>query len=221
MLLTDSTWRWVRSEPATPRTADAHGQFWRALIWWLSTAADGKPVEVQLDRDVYTVGDTARIAALVRDAAFEPVADADVTAVISGPGDPRAEVRCYPVGDTPGRYEGAFSVPAEGAYKVELRASRRGASLGEAAAEFAAEPAVVEYRHPELNRALLSEIARRTGGKVVRPDEVGQVAAALPIEGRTVRLRTIWQPTRTWPFLLAFLVLAGLDWGLRRRWGLG
>ncbi len=221
VLLTDTTWRWARSEQATSESAGAHGEFWRALVWWLSTATGGKPVEVQLDRDVCTVGDTVRVMALVRDASFEPVADASVTATVRVPGGGDAEVACSPVGDSPGRYEGAFRVPAEGAYQVELQASRAGVSLGTAVAEFAAEPPVVEYRHPELNSGLLEEVARRTGGQIIEPGNASQGAAGIPTEGRTIRTRALWQPTRTWPFFLVFLLLAGLDWGLRRRWGLG
>lgn len=234
-LATDSTWRWVRSEHAGQQSAAAHGSFWRALIWWLATIEAERGVSVQLDRDTYTVGAAVRLVVTVRDDDFTPVSDARVTAVIAAPDGSEHEVACYAVPDAPGRYEGTYRAAAQGAHKLTVKASppagRQGAGtadLGSASREFAVEPQVEEFRHPEMNRPLLEEVAERSGGAYLPLDRVGELAdligpraqemaAAQPPLPAARRVRL----AHTWPYLVLFMVLAALDWGLRRRWGLG
>lgn len=218
---TDSTWRWVRSEHATEQTRAAHAKFWRALVWWLSTIEAERGVSVQLNRDTYAAGDAVRIAVTVRDEAFAPVGDAQVTATVKQPDGSEHQVACYPVPDAPGRYEGTYRTSAEGAHKVSVQAKRGGTNLGSAEREFAVEPQAEEFRRPEMNEPLLEEIARRTGGAYVPLSRMGELADLIQAQPREITLSRRLRLAHLWPYLALFLALAALDWGLRRRWGVG
>jgi len=218
---TDSTWRWVRSEHAGEQSAAAHAALWRALIWWLATIEAEHGVLVQLDRDTYTVGDAVRIVVTVRDQDFAPVSDAQVTAVVQRPDGAKDQVNCYAVPDASGRYEGTYRTGADGTHKLTVKAQRGAADLGSAAREFAVEPQVEEFRHPEMNRGLLEDVARRTRAAYLPLSRVAELPKLIQPQPRRIASAERTGLAHTRPYLLLFLALAALDWGLRRRWGVG
>jgi hypothetical protein len=66
----------------------------------------------------------------------------------------------------------------------------------------------------------MEEIARRTGGKVITPAELGALAGELP-KLRVPLMETVTRPLwhTPWFFVFALACLIA-EWGLRRRRGL-
>jgi hypothetical protein len=82
------------------------------------------------------------------------------------------------------------------------------------------DPYSVEFRRPDVDLAALREIAARTGGRMLRPHEIGAWAAGLGLRPREA---TLTGRLDLWASLWLFLPLLGvlsLEWVLRKRWGL-
>jgi hypothetical protein len=78
---------------------------------------------------------------------------------------------------------------------------------------------VMESFHTEQNRELLERLAASTGGRYWRPQQLGELARAIPYSAAGV---TVQQTEELWnmPIIfLALLALRGGEWLLRRRWG--
>ncbi len=73
-----------------------------------------------------------------------------------------------------------------------------------------------ELRHPEADHVSLSDLAARTGGQVLLPDQLGRLAELLP---NRERRRVLEQAESLWDTPLALLLLIGLltvEWVGRR-----
>jgi hypothetical protein len=216
-LLARGWYRWQLSEHATEASRQAYQRLFAGLARWLVQRTNDRPVRAVLSRDVCAQGEIARLTVEVSDDTFEPVPDARVTVKITGPGGEQP-LTLTPVGGAPGRYEGAFAPGQAGTFKLGVVAQREGKTLGQDELRLVVEPRSVEQERPEQNVALLRELARSTGGRYFRPNEMAPLAAALP-RGSTVSSHwTVREPWRTGWILAALIALAGLDWGLRRRW---
>lgn len=108
----------------------------------------------------------------------------------------------------PGRYQGAFPLWGKGRYQVTAVAGGEGRSE-RATAGFAV-PYSPEYLRFRSNPVVLEEIARKTGGRLLRPDEEG--------EEIFVKERKPKETTRSVMdiFLLLLAIAVPLDVGFRR-----
>ena len=78
----------------------------------------------------------------------------------------------------------------------------------------------VEFRDPGVDRAALTALSRRTGGALLEADAAVEWAAGHPLPVRETVLAgrlDLW--ASPW-LLLPLLGLLGLEWALRKRWGL-
>jgi uncharacterized membrane protein len=219
--LSDSTYRWVFSKDATPASRLGHGLFWAGVVAWLTTPPNRSPVALETDRDVYESGDTARVIVQVIDPGFGPVSGAEVSVSASGPGGATTRLQLAEVAGARGRYEAGLATGAPGSVTLTARAGLRGRGLGGDSRPIVVEPARRELADPAQDVGLLRALADASGGAYVsadRTDTIAQVMRPAPVvrEGRTP---CPW--ARSLPGLAAFLALAGLDWLLRRLWGVG
>jgi hypothetical protein len=77
-----------------------------------------------------------------------------------------------------------------------------------------------EFRALVPNRALMEDIAKRTGGEVVSPDRLDALVRQMP-ERRAPVNENVTEPLWHTPivFVIALAFFLG-EWGLRRRFGL-
>ena len=217
----DSSWRWALSDASTDETARIHAAFWRRVFLWLATRENDQPVRLALDRDVCAVGKPVRIIADVSGDDFAPVSDAVVSADVVGPSKAGQKLELPAVQAAAGRYEAAYRPLAPGDYRVTVTAERDGRRLGQDQRDLAAQAEVEEYRTPVLNRPLLEALAERTGGEYVPVGQAERLGSAPALTPTSVTTFSLSHWARTWPFLAIVVLVAGLDWGLRRRWGAG
>ncbi len=215
-ITSDTTFHWIFSEYATDASARVHAAFWHRAIRWLSTSTNDRPLSIALDKPACTVGERVRIIATVLDEEFAPVADARVTATVTGSNKKKTTVRCHPTGDA-GRYEGSFRPTTPGKHTVRVAAKQGDEQLGSESDEFVAHTELAELRDVRLNRRLLQRIAAVTGGKYYDASAAQEAMAQAPEPVTAAGYRRV-SLTRSWPYLLLVLLLCGLDWGLRRRW---
>jgi len=126
-----------------------------------------------------------------------------------------------PSGREPGLYEAVFVPRETGGYLAEaIVTGENGAEVGRAEAGWTSDPAAEEFRSLRPNRALMEEIAKRSGGEIVSADALGSFTRALPNRKAPITetwTSPLWHQAGVFLFALACFVA---EWGLRRRRGL-
>ena len=223
-LLVGDLWRWDMQRP-DPLASDL-GAAWRQLLRWL--VADVPPrVALEAERDSGRGDVTLR--AVVRDAAFEAVHNADVSLTVEGPerGErEEREVRAEPSAEAPGTWLAPFRPRAAGPYRARFAArAEDGRPLGagpsdQVYAGWVHEPATAEFRSLAPDIEGLEALAQRTGGSLLEPSGLVAFVEKLVHEDVPIteeELDPLWH--RWWVLALALLCLC-TEWGLRRFRGL-
>jgi uncharacterized membrane protein len=215
-LTVDSSWKWSFGEAAEGRGNQAYLRFWKNAFRWLVKDPSMSRVLVDTPRENYGLGDTVRVVVRARDTGFAPLARADVTAVVEGPGG-----RTVLEGITTADGEVALELPAadRGAHRVSATVRHRGEEVGEAQTVYA-----VTTRDPELDEVIPDEgflrwLAASVDGTLHGPGVLGAPLRDAD-SGRVVwdrRETALWRA----PALMAWIALfAGAAWIVRRRAGL-
>jgi hypothetical protein len=210
-------WRW--SMRRGDRERDDPAQAWRQMTHWLVNDVPRR-VEVRVD----STGDPSQpvqIVATARDEGYLPLDNAAVELNIEPlSGEPftlKAEMDDL----QSGTYRAPYWSRQPGGYRVRaVVTSADGSHVGTAQSGWTAQSGAAEFRDLRLNRKLLEEIAKQTGGEVIRQDRLDQFAADLPTRKVPVTetwVYPIWH--RPWVMMLAMLCLC-CEWGLRRWKGL-
>ena len=216
-------WRWGLK--SAEEQADL-ARFWRQLTRWLVTD-NVLQVELQTEKQ----GETTQLKVIARDKSYQPVdlAQSRITIQrVSKLGDESddggfEEVTVYaePVSDMPGHFVSEFQARDAGAYLASVEVTdSEGAVLGTAEAGWVLDPAADEFRSLEPNRALLENLASKTGGQVLGFSELGQLNDLLarnPAPVTEVYTTPLWH--KSWWFM-AILVCFLLEWAARRLRGL-
>jgi uncharacterized membrane protein len=211
----EGAWRWRMGLPSDDRTYET---FWRQAVRWLAVQAPGR---VHLEVGPLDTGTGAPLVVRVVDEEYEPVADAGVTVRVREPGGTTRSIAAVPDAREPGTYRATFLPAGDGVHTFEAEATAAGRTLGRHEIARLAGGADPELVDPRRNDAVLQRLAEATGGALLQGraiDEVGQRirdAVATPV-ARTVQ-RDLWH--NPWTFML-IVALLGLEWALRRRWGL-
>jgi hypothetical protein len=214
LLAARDSWRW-RMHADVALDDRVHELFWRRLLRWLARDVPGQ-VEVQARPSPAGPGQTVILDAQVRDAAWQPIPHARVSALLT---TPLGEIRTRALAPVPGRdrgFAGAFTAAAPGAHEL-LVSVRAGEEDVAGSGGFLVDPHGEEFRNAGLDEALLRRIAVATGGSYRHLDSpqalAERVLATAPSGER-------WQRVALWnapALLLALLALACGEWWLRRR----
>ena len=216
----DSVWRWRR---VGERYFD---QFWVQAVRYLveGRLMGGKRRgRIATDRDVYGVGSRIVVTARLYDSAFDPLTDPTVLAVVRPPTPaPPVEMELRQVANRPGHYEGSVIAGEVGPAGIEITLpDARGGQPVRLTRQVTIEPPRVEFRDPRLNRALLTDLAERSGGRYLEIDEVDRVAEMLPDRQETIVVRepprNLWD---TWRLVALVVALLTVEWAVRKRFRL-
>jgi hypothetical protein len=119
-----------------------------------------------------------------------------------------------------GYYRATLDPMPPGDYAVtasEVTASGSGIS---GATTFSVTPVSVEFLNTSRDPAVLAEIARTTRGAYLEASAVGDLAARLhPVEQRVER-KDVHELRGSVVILIGIVVLLGVEWILRKGWGL-
>jgi hypothetical protein len=141
---------------------------------------------------------------------------------VLGAADTKAlDLTAEPSETEPGAYEVSYVAREAGAYLIDSTVTQAdGQIAGHSAAGWTADPAAEEFRALKPNRALLEQIARRTGGQVVAMADLPKFVAKLPERGAPIT-ESVAEPLWRLPSVFGFALACFLaDWGLRRWRGL-
>jgi uncharacterized membrane protein len=211
----EATWRWKMQRPLDDRLFDT---FWRQAARWLSAPA---PDPVALDMGAEPQPDRpSTLSVLVRDERFEPIRDAAVEIAVRDERGGQEILRATLQDAAKGRYTTDWRPPSAGLFRLSATARRAGARLASAERAVYAGAADLETADPGRQDEVLQRLAETTGGRLVTPAEVSLLGSLLRerAEAATVpTLRELWHGPSTF---LALIALLGVEWTLRRRWGL-
>jgi uncharacterized membrane protein len=212
------TWRWQMSEPLGD---PAHDLFWQQLLRWLIAESPG-PVTASMPARLLADNGQVQISAQVRNAQFQPSADAEVTAHVVGPGGVNTMVDLTPSANTPGVYQGDWTAEKPGTYLAEVSASPatdQSDPLGSDVLTFQREDGVAESFHTGQNRQLLEQLADETGGRYWKATDLKNLPRDISYSEAGISVRSTKE---LWDMPVVFLLLLGLpllEWLLRRKWG--
>ncbi|MFM9966327.1 MAG: glutamine amidotransferase [Planctomycetaceae bacterium] len=213
-LLVGDLWRWNLKR--TDHSESDLEKSWRQTVRWLVSDVPGR-VEVESRRS--STGSTPAVQVLVRarDAQFEPLDNANVALHVQTPDGHKIELVAESSDRSPGQYEALFAPRAPGVYRATITVTAADSSeVGQREIGWTVEPQTEEFRTLAVNRPLLDQLAKQTGGEVISADGLDQFVSSLP--NRKIPVTETW----TYPlwhqssvFLLAISCLIG-EWGLRR-----
>ncbi|GHT47179.1 membrane protein [Planctomycetales bacterium] len=212
----DSTYRWHLAG-----FDEEHRLFWRQIILWLAKMEAGMDGTcwMTLESNHLMPGDTAKFQIFLRTSEGEDLKNFKAKATVLKPDNNTETVELVNEDGTP---SGSFrSTDFSGDYTINVEAAI-GDDVKQATARFLVQNRNMELDNPVAYPQLLANIAARTGGKTVPPEQLGKLIDELIqqsndlVEKRETK-RTLFD---TWTVLLTFILLLSTEWFLRKHWGL-
>ncbi|WP_169977233.1 VWA domain-containing protein [Tautonia rosea] len=211
----DSTYRWrYLSE-------DYFDGFWARLIDRVgrNKALGGRfPFQVGLGKEGYRVGDT--VAMQVRFTDESAIAEgSDLIAELERAGEPPEPIRFDPDPSDPAGLTATFPADRAGAYTLRIVPATTGdpgSGVRVSTTTFRVDPPRREVDEPSLNRPLLNDLARMTGGQVIELTDLDRLDQLISMREVTRTLETrqeLWNA----PLLAALLMIAlTSEWIVRK-----
>lgn len=213
-IATDRLWR-LRF-----KTGDKyHWRVWSQCIQFMTLSrlmGEHKRIRLETDRSIYPLDDQSRIYAHVLDDEFEPVVQSGFEVVVAGPDDNEVEqrIKLQPDRSHPGLYEGYFTPPAAGRYRIEANDEDKDVSN---TTEFQVADFRKELTDTNMRSDHLERIAELTGGAKLSVRDLPQLQSLINTDPVTTTVRSerpLWDNS-----LIVFLLvgLLGAEWIIRRR----
>jgi uncharacterized membrane protein len=216
-LTATDTWRW-RMRMDSKSTS--HETFWRQMLRYL---VSGTPLQTEIssEQDVYSLDDTVKIVADVRDKKFNAVADGHVTARVTKPSGATVDVPLkFTTLNDANTYNGEFRADELGQHKIELVGTSGTLGALSAKSDVLVSDLNREYYGAAQNSDLLKRIASETGGKYYTPAEAQSLLDDLTYRQSPYSERVTKD---LWDMPINFMLIIGLlcgEWFLRKREGL-
>jgi cbb3-type cytochrome oxidase subunit 3 len=214
----DSTYRWRYLHE------EYFDGFWARIIDRVgrSKVLGGRyPFALSTDKSTYRVGDRVTVRARLIGATEATAGIGQLRGEVEVAGGLPEALAIEPLPEDPSVLETSFTANEPGAYILRVlpaTATELDTGLRPATLAFRVESPRQETDHPTLNRPLLEEVARATGGRVFSLAEADQVASAFKVKqvARILEYRDeMWDA----PLLYGGIVLLlTAEWLLRKRY---
>ena len=214
----DSTWRWwMRGYDA------AFKRFWRQIVLWLARKdkmQEGN-VWIRLAQRRFAPIERADFTVGANGPSGEPIADATFQVELLLPNGTRRPV---PLVRQDEQMAGSLrDLQAAGDYILEATATQKDKVLGsKARARFLVFQQDLELDNAAADVSTMESLAAMTGGRSLAPEQLPGLVRQLTEETQHLDVqqetkKTFWD---TWTFFLVLVSLLGVEWYLRKRWGL-
>ncbi|MDF1712962.1 MAG: hypothetical protein P1U90_12040 [Akkermansiaceae bacterium] len=213
-IATDRLWR-LRF-----KTGDKyHWRVWSQCIQFMTLSrlmGEHKRIRLETDRSIYPLADQSRIYAHVLDDEFEPVVQSGFEVVVAGPDDNEVEqrIKLQPDRSHPGLYEGYFTPPAAGRYRIEANDEDKDVSN---TTEFQVADFRKELTDTNMRSDHLERIAELTGGAKLSVRDLPQLQSLINTDPVTTTVRSerpLWDNSL---IVFSLVGLLGVEWIIRRR----
>ena len=222
----DSSWRWKRY-----KFSEEYDQFWRQIVLWLAgwDARNDESVSIELPKRRFSPKALVDFDVTVKTISGEAVEGVAFDAALI---KPNGESQLITINQSGERYQSQLPTEAladAGLYRIKVAASRNGTAIGDSEREFVVMDRDKEKANPVANAEQLRKLASQTsefGGKAIGPENVSAILDDYienpPMTKIEVPLK--WRLGETFPsaaaFLGIFVLLLGVEWFLRKKWGL-
>ena len=215
-VLLGDLWRWGLKGETQREDQD---KAWRQMMRWL-VADVPLPFELTTTQSPGKSGRTLKLKA--HDKNYEPLDNANVSLKVKTAGTNKTVILpAEEQTEKAGIYQSQYVPRNNGGYLAEAEVrDETGKLLGRHQAGWATDFAAAEYRSLSPNRALLEEIASKTGGRVIEMDKLNSFIKELPaLRAPVTEIRHVplWHQG---PIFLLALICFIAEWLLRRRKGL-
>lgn len=220
-LMIGDLWRWGMRDQNSRVDMD---RAWRQLVRWLVADVPSR-VQATIEPLAADANGAVQVQVRVRDEKFQPVDDASVSVevepIVFDPTSAGAattiKVEAEPSLTEPGLYNATYVPRQTGGFKATASVKgSTGTDLGRSTAGWSSDLAAEEFRSLVPNTALLEEIARKTGGRMVAASELEDFARKLPQLNAPV-METWSYPAWHTPLMFCFALACLLaEWGIRR-----
>ena len=212
-------------------TPDLFDNFITNSVRWLSVARKDDLVKVATTKKFYSLGEKVEFIAQVYDESYSPIDKAVISVNVHSKAGAGIENSSSPDNRTlilnsvgNGRYTGILEGLSKGDYFFDARISLGTRMLGSSEAAFSVGETALEFQDLTMNRALLENIASRTGGKFYNVEDaknfIDDLYKNATFEERSVTSRaefSFWN--LAWLFFIVALLFA-TEWFIRKRSGL-
>lgn len=219
-LATDGSWYWAFPSHAKGAPTRNYEKFWNNAIRWLVRDPDLTNLSVTADPSTVEPGKPVGVVVIARKPDYQPAPGAKVTVDLIDADDNRLLGQQTGEAGADGTIRLEFPPPEPGAYKVIGRATHEDKPIGEASDAVAVRAIGPELADARVNRPLLEEIANATKGKFF--DSTSFSLSDVPLRepplievGRS-KDQPLWD---RWYWLTVLVVVLGLEWAVRRRFG--
>ncbi|MDE0554079.1 MAG: hypothetical protein OXI24_07695, partial [Candidatus Poribacteria bacterium] len=211
-----------------------YSRFWAQVTRWMATHTDDKKLYLTTDAATYTIGDVAKVTAYLYAETYQRQTDATVRIEVVPPDGTPFQLRIHSAtenangsaaqqritSDIGNLYTAQFQLLQNGTYRIRAVSRSRDLTLGEDQIDIYAHPQLAELEAPQLNAALLKELAEQTGGAYFTvadaaslPENIAKVQNPVFVDAE----RELWSHPLV---LFAVVGLLGTEWFLRKRIGL-
>jgi hypothetical protein len=209
--------------PGTP-TEDLsdHARACRQLMRWLVSDVPRR-LEVGITELPEQGTGAVQLTASVRGADFEVRENADVRFKVTAPDGREFELTAIPADADIGVFQAELSATQEGAWRVTataLLADRNAPETLVANSGWASQPLQQELQSVQVRQQWLKELAGKTGGRVISPEDVEDLVRQLPTAAAPLQEIRSWPIWHSWWVFIVAVMLLSIDWTLRRRTGL-
>jgi len=200
-----------------------HWRVWSQCIQFLTLSrlmGEHKRIRLETDRATYPIGEQVLLYAHVLDDHFEPRAQSGFDVVVNGMGDAGGKaqrVTLRPDLANPGLYEGYFSPPGPGRYRMEANSADRSLSN---TTEFQVADIKPEMASTDMQVERLRRIAELSGGKCLNMLELQDLGTLLNRQPHTTTVRTEVSLWNNGVVAILVVLLMGFEWIVRRRYDL-
>ena len=214
----DGLWRWAFNA-RIDGVNTLFDRFWDQMILWLMAGRDFLPTQqyaLRANSANIPLGEKIYFRAVIRDARA-PAASLDIPLSVMHENSEAAHTSLRPDPNAPDKLTAEFLAPKPGKYTATAKFPDGSTQ----SVRFVAFDDNLEQTEVATDAGYLRKLCESSGGRLLQPNELGKLLDELKtdkVEAAPMRkLTTAWD--RAWVFWLIGL-LFGMDWYLRRRWGL-
>jgi uncharacterized membrane protein len=213
----DSTWRWWMHGYES-----AFKRFWRQIVLWLARkdqAQEGN-VWIRMAQRRFAPSQQVEFSVGANSPSGDPITDAAYKAEVVLPDGARRPVSLVRQDE---QMAGSLrDTKAAGDYAIEVTATQKDQPLGSARARFLVFHQDLELDSAAADAPTMQALAAMTGGQSLAPEQLPDLIKRLTDETQYLDVRqetkkTFWD---TWSLFLTLVTLLGVEWYLRKRWGL-
>ncbi len=219
-LMSDATWSWSLGAHAQGSPTRSYERFWNNAIRWLVRDPDLTTLSIAADPPSVEPGRPVVGVVVARQPDYQPAAGASVHVELVRADDGQLVAEQQVVAGADGTVRVEFPTVPAGAYKLSAKATLGERALGESSDAVAVRAVGPELSDVRVNAPLLAEIARASHGAFFEAPgfSVGDVPLAEPplVEVGRSKDQPLWD---RWYWLTVLVLVAGLEWSVRRRFG--